>query len=147
MEESLKRDSLADDIESFFELDKKDIKTYSPLALAYLGDAVYEIIIRTIVVKRGNAPVNKLNKKVSGLVRATAQKEAFLRIIPYLTEEEETIYKRGRNSKLNTTAKNAKLSDYRIATGYESLLGYLYLSGRTERLFYLIEIGISEEIV
>ena len=130
-------------IEELFDEPHKDLKTYSGLTLAYIGDAVYDIVIRTMLVARGNAPVNKLHVEASGIVKAEAQKNALQKIEPLLTEEEMAVYKRGRNSKSYTTAKNASVTDYRIATGYEALIGYLYLDGQTDRLLYLIKEGIS----
>ena len=130
-------------IDSFFEITNKDIRSFSPLTLAYIGDAVYEIVIRTIIVEKGNAPVNKLHHKASSLVKAVAQKEALEAILPMLTEEEEAVYKRGRNAKSYTSAKNASVIDYRIATGFEALMGFLYLMGKNERMLELVRAGIK----
>ena len=130
-------------IDSFFEITNKDIRSFSPLTLAYIGDAVYEIVIRTIIVEKGNAPVNKLHHKASSLVKAVAQKEAMEKILPLLTKEEEAIYKRGRNAKSYTSAKNASVIDYRIATGFEALMGFLYLMGRNERMLELVKIAVN----
>jgi len=130
-------------IDSFFEITNKDIRSFSPLTLAYIGDAVYEIVIRTIIVEKGNAPVNKLHHKASSLVKAVAQKEALEAILPMLTEEEEAVYKRGRNAKSYTSAKNASVIDYRIATGFEALMGFLYLMGNNERMLELVRAGIK----
>ena len=130
-------------IDSFFEITNKDIRSFSPLTLAYIGDAVYEIVIRTIIVEKGNAPVNKLHHKASSLVKAVAQKEALEAILPMLTEEEEAVYKRGRNAKSYTSAKNASVIDYRIATGFEALMGFLYLMGNNERMLELVRVGIK----
>ena len=130
-------------IDSFFEITNKDIRSFSPLTLAYIGDAVYEIVIRTIIVEKGNAPVNKLHHKASSLVKAVAQKEAMEKILPLLTEEEEAVYKRGRNAKSYTSAKNASVIDYRIATGFEALMGFLYLMGRNERMLELVKIAVN----
>ena len=130
-------------IDSFFGIEDKDIRSFSPLTLAYIGDAVYEIVIRTIIVEKGNAPVNKLHHKASSLVKAVAQKEAMEKILPLLTEEEEAVYKRGRNAKSYTSAKNASVIDYRIATGFEALMGFLYLMGRNERMLELVKISVN----
>ena len=130
-------------IGSFFGIEGKDIRSFSPLTLAYIGDAVYEIVIRTIIVEKGNAPVNKLHHKASSLVKAVAQKEAMEKILPLLTEEEEAVYKRGRNAKSYTSAKNASVIDYRIATGFEALMGFLYLMGRNERMLELVKIAVN----
>ena len=130
-------------IDSFFGIEGKDIRSFSPLTLAYIGDAVYEIVIRTIIVEKGNAPVNKLHHKASSLVKAVAQKAAMEKILPLLTEEEEAVYKRGRNAKSYTSAKNASVIDYRIATGFEALMGFLYLMGRNERMLELVKISVN----
>ena len=130
-------------IDSFFGIEGKYIRSFSPLTLAYIGDAVYEIVIRTIIVEKGNAPVNKLHHKASSLVKAVAQKEAMEKILPLLTEEEEAVYKRGRNAKSYTSAKNASVIDYRIATGFEALMGFLYLMGRNERMLELVKIAVN----
>ena len=108
-----------------FHLKDTDAGQYSPLVLAYLGDAAYEILIRTIVVSEGNMQVNKLHKKSSALVKAAAQAEFLMAIEDDLTEEEHAVYKRGRNAKSFSMAKNATMKDYRMATGFEALMGYL----------------------
>ena len=113
------------------------------LTLAYIGDAIYEIIIRTIVVGEGNRQVNQLHKKSSNLAKAGTQAEMVLKLQPFLEEEEEQIYKRGRNAKSYTAAKNADIIDYRNATGFEALMGYLYMQGKTERMFELVKKGME----
>lgn len=125
-----------------FDIEPVDAKQYSPLTLAFIGDGIYDIVIRTIVVTNGNAPVNKLHKQVSNFVKASAQATLFHEIEADLTEEEKSIYKRGRNAKSFTSAKNATIIDYRIATGLEALIGYLYLSHQTERIITLIRKGL-----
>lgn len=138
MEASLKK------FKELFELEDTDIRTYSPLTLAYIGDAIYELVIRTILVKKGNTQVNKLHQRASKLVKASAQSEIIEKLKPYLTEEEMGIFKRGRNAKSFTMAKNASMSDYRRATGFEALMGYLYLTEQWDRMLELIKIGITE---
>lgn len=128
-----------------FQLPSTDIKTYSPLTLAYIGDGIYDLVIRTIVVKQGNAPVNRLHKTVSNMVKASAQMKSFHKIESVLTQEELAIYKRGRNAKSYTSAKNASISDYRVATGFEALMGYLYLTDRIPRMLELIDMGLSKD--
>lgn len=125
-------------IKKAWELPDTDIKSYSGLTLAYIGDAIYDLVIRTYIVEKGNAPVNKLHKKVVKLVQASAQAKLYHIIEDKLTEEEQAIYRRGRNAKSYTSAKNADIVDYRIATGMEALMGYLYLTGQTERILELI---------
>lgn len=147
MEESIKKEGFSlKEIRDFFGLKEQDIKSFSPLTLAYIGDAIYEVVIRSILVEMGNAPVNKLHKRAAGLVKAEAQKEAMARIEEVLSEEEFSVYKRGRNAKSYTSAKNASILDYRIATGFEALMGYLYLAGRNERLLELVKLGIGERL-
>lgn len=120
---------------------KPDPSAMSPLTLAYIGDAVYEMVIRTKVISESGAQVNKLHKESTSFVKAHAQAE-IVRILP-LTEEEEKIFKRGRNAKSYSMAKNATMSDYRNATGFEALIGYLYLNGQTDRMLQLIKTGLE----
>lgn len=131
-------------IKSYMSLPETDIRTYSPLTLAFIGDVVYDLIMRTIVVEKGNAPVNKLHKKVSSLVKAPAQMEFFHKIEGKLTEEELGVYKRGRNAKSFTSAKNASITEYRTATGLEALIGYLYLTDQFARILELVKLGLDE---
>lgn len=135
--------SLEDILDSVFGLSSKDWKLYSPLTLAYLGDAVYEMVIRTICVKRTNMQTQKLHRKVTGYVSAKAQAKMMDALIGELTEEEESIYRRGRNSKPYTKAKNASMEEYLKATGFEALVGYLYLQKEYERMNALIAHGIE----
>lgn len=135
--------SLEDSLDSVFGLSSKDWKLYSPLTLAYLGDAVYEMVIRTICVKRANMQTQKLHRKVTGYVSAKAQAKMMDALIGELTEEEEGIYRRGRNSKPYTKAKNASMEEYLKATGFEALVGYLYLQKEYERMNALIAHGIE----
>ena len=125
------------------DLPQMDPKAYSPLGLAYIGDAVYEIAVRTLVISEGNMSVNKYHKKSSSLVKASAQAGVYDNIKEKLTDEEAAGYKRGRNAKSATAAKNASIVEYRMATGVEALIGYLYLSGRTARALELIKIGLD----
>lgn len=126
-----------------FQLEEVDIKSYSPLTLAYIGDAIYDLVIRTMVVRQGNVQVNKLHKKTSKLVKAGAQSAMVEVILPHLTNEEIAIYKRGRNAKSATMAKHATVSDYRRATGFEALMGYLYLNKDIKRIIDLVKIGLD----
>ena len=142
MEKSL--NELNEQFQTLFELKKPDARAYSPLTLAYLGDAVYEIIIRSIIVSQSNAPVQKLHKRSSDLVKASAQAGIIKRIEDILSEDELAVYKRGRNAKSYTVAKNASMTDYRMATGFEALMGYLFLQGRMERILELVHAGIKE---
>ncbi len=126
-----------------FDLADYDPKQYSPLVLAYIGDGIYDIIIRTIALSHGNAPVNSLHKECSSFVKAPTQMKMFHAIEDILTEEEAGIYKRGRNAKSYTSAKNATITEYRIATGFEALLGYLYLCDRLNRIVELVQYGLN----
>lgn len=128
-----------------FQLEDRDLRTYSPLTLAYIGDGIYELAIRTILVKKGNCPVNQLHKRASSLVKASAQSAMMERLEPLLTEEEHSVYKRGRNAHSPTMAKHASMSDYRRATGFEALMGYLYLKEDYTRMVTLIRLGIGED--
>lgn len=119
-----------------------DLREYSPLVLAYIGDDVYDLIIRTILVKQNNTQVQKLHRRASSIVKAPAQAELAGKILPLLTEEEERVYKRGRNAKSYTKAKNASTTDYRKATGFEALIGYLYLKKDVKRIIDLVYAGL-----
>ncbi|MDO4519902.1 MAG: ribonuclease III domain-containing protein [Eubacteriales bacterium] len=128
-----------------FHLEDRDIRSYSPLTLAYIGDGIYDLIIRTILVKKGNCQVNKLHKQASTFVKAAAQSAMMEILEPILTEEEHGFYKRGRNAHSATMAKNATMADYRRATGFEALMGYLYMTGQYDRMIELVRIGIGED--
>ncbi len=121
-----------------FEVGKKvPPNQYSPLALAYLGDAVYELFVRTYLLKDLNMPVQKLHKAAIGMVNAKAQSDLYQKIKDILTEEETAVYKRGRNTNSHPP-KNADLIDYKSATGIEALIGYLYLKGDSDRILELM---------
>lgn len=126
-----------------FQLEDVDIRTYSSLALAYIGDGIYELVIRTILIKQGNCPVNSLHKRASALVRAGAQSEMMRALEPLLTQEELKVYRRGRNAHPATMARHATVTEYRRATGFEALMGWLYLMGRWERMIELMKIGVE----
>lgn len=126
--------------------DKKTVN-YSPLVLAYLGDDVYDLVVRSILVEKSNEPVNKLHRKAAALVKASAQTEFFHRVEDMLTEEEMAVFRRGRNAKSNTMAKNASVTDYRCATGVEALVGFLFLEGRMERLMEIMKAGLEVDFV
>ena len=137
MEESIE---IIDTILNGMQIDKIDAAGASPLVLAYIT-MPSEVVIRTMVISESGAQVNKLHKMTSELVKAYAQAEIMKSL--ELTEEEHAVFKRGRNAKSVTMAKNATMSDYRNATGFEALMGYLYLSGRTERMLALIRQGVD----
>lgn len=134
-------------LKELFHLEDQDLRSYSPLTLAYIGDGVYELIIRTILVKKGNCPVNRLHKKASSLVKAGAQSAIMEVIEEKLTPEELSVYRRGRNAHSPTMAKHATMADYRRATGFEALMGYLYLKEYYTRMLTLVRMGIGEDIL
>ncbi|MDO5349310.1 MAG: ribonuclease III domain-containing protein [Lachnospiraceae bacterium] len=125
-------------------LEEMDARTYSPLVLAYIGDAVYEVMVRTKVINGGSIQVNKLHKHSSRLVCAKAQADMVKLLVEELSEEERAVFKRGRNAKSVTTAKNASVADYRWATGFEALVGWLFLSEQFERLIELVSHGLEK---
>ncbi len=114
-------------------------KEYNPLALAYIGDTVYDLFIRTKMLAKGNRHVTQMHKESVHFVKAHSQSVSAYAIEKDLTEDELRVLKWGRNAKSNTTPKNADVTEYRMATGFETLVGYLYLSGEDERLSYLLE--------
>lgn len=142
----IQNNSLLEAIHKHFSIGERDVHTYPPVTLAYLGDAVYEIIVRTLIVEGKPGMVKTLHMRSSRLVNAKAQATLMAAIEDSLTEEEYTIYRRGRNAKSHSVAKNAKIHDYRIATGFEALVGYLYLNGEMERCLQLIEQGLPSII-
>ena len=127
-----------------FGLMELDIRTYSPLTLAYIGDGIFELVVRTVLVGRKNTQAEKLHKAATKIVKAETQALMAEAIKEELTEEELSVYKRGRNAKAVTRAKNATMSEYRRATGFEALMGYLYLKGDMERMIDLIFSGIEK---
>lgn len=141
--EMLPESDLRTCVEAAFALKKQDIRSYSPLTLAYIGDAVYELIVRTMMVENANAPVNKLNRRASRLSMAQRQSEIIRAVKDDLTEKEKKIYKRGRNAKPRTKAKNASTAEYLRATGFEAVVGYLFLRGEYSRMVGLIRKGIE----
>ncbi len=102
-----------------------DLNTYSPLVLAYVGDAVFELYVRTLLVSKGNAPVHKLHRQSITFVKAKSQSDTIHKLLESLTQEEQDVVRRGRNAKSGTIPKNADVTEYRYATGFETLLGYL----------------------
>lgn len=127
-----------------FGLEEQDLRTYSPLTLAYIGDAIFELVVRTVLVERKNTQAEKLHKAATKIVKAETQALMIESIKDELTEEEMAVYKRGRNAKAVTRAKNATMSEYRRATGFEALMGYLYLKGDIERMIKLIHLGVEK---
>ncbi len=140
MEENL---SFLNMIKETFECKEQDVRAYSPLTLAYIGDGIYDLVIRTVIVERANRSANDLHKRATKYVKAEAQAKMVIALEEELTEDEKAVYKRGRNAKSYTIAKNATMADYRKATGFEALMGFLYLTGQTNRLLYLVKRGIE----
>ena len=127
-----------------FGLVEQDIRTYSPLTLAYIGDAIFELVVRTVLVERKNTQAEKLHKAATKIVKAETQALMIEALKEDLTEEELAVFKRGRNAKAMTRAKNATMSEYRRATGFEALMGYLYLKGDMARMIELIRLGVEK---
>ena len=141
MEESI---GTLDAIKQKFDCKEVDIKTYSPLTLAYIGDAIYDLVIRSIVVERANRSTNSLHKTVIRYVNAKTQALMISALEEDLSEEEKAVYHRGRNAKSYTSAKNASIAEYRKATGLEALFGYLYLQNRMDRLLTLVKTAFEK---
>ncbi len=140
MEKSIEFNSY---MEELFQMQEVDIHTYSPLTLAYIGDSIYDLIIKNLIVNHGNKQVNKLHQETSALVNAQTQSKMMRVLQELLTEEEHAVYKRGRNAKSVSPAKNQTVTDYRRATGFEALCGYLYLKKDWKRLLDLVKIGLD----
>lgn len=121
----------------------QDVNGWKPLRLAYMGDAVYEVYVREMLIKRKDVSVHKLHVESIRYVKAAAQSYILHEIMDKLTEEELDIVRRGRNAKSATVPKNAKVSDYRYATAFETLVGYLYLSQNEGRLNEIIDMAVS----
>lgn len=136
--------SLLKNIHFFFPAEEKDIRTIAPLKLAYLGDAVFEIIIRTLTLDTTSGPVKNLHKKSSSLVNAASQAALAAAMLPLMTEEEASVFRHGRNAKTSSVAKHADIHDYRNATGLEALFGYLYLSDRMDRATELLKQAVTK---
>lgn len=115
---------------------------YSPLVLAYIGDAVYEVYIRMFLAGKANMPVHRLHRQATQYVKAKAQSDMVEIMIKHLTEQELRIYKRGRNAKSGKVPKNADVQDYRRATGFEALIGYLYLERKMSRIVELLDMVV-----
>lgn len=137
--------SILDNIMAQFSLDKINVNGYSPLTLAFIGDCVFDLVVKTVMVERANRSANALHRRTSGIVKAQSQSLMVTWFIDndILSEEELAVYRRGRNAKSPTTAKNASVGDYRKATGLEALIGYLYLQNRTSRLVELVRTGME----
>lgn len=142
MEKSL---SFLEKMKKEFSCEETDIKTYSPLTLAFIGDCVFDLLIRTIIVERANRSPHELHKMKSSIVKANTQAKLGESIQDLLDETEGAVYRRGRNAKSGTTAKNASVGDYRKATALEALIGYLYLTGQEDRILFLVKEGLKRQ--
>ncbi len=129
-------------ITELFDVKEVDIRTYSPLALAFMGDCVFDIIIRSMVVAEGNRQAVKLHNKKAGIVKASTQAALIDAITDILSDEEADVYKRGLNAHPASKAKNATDIDYHKATGLETLIGYLYMTHRQDRMLELVREGL-----
>ncbi|MCF2656026.1 Mini-ribonuclease 3 [Lacrimispora saccharolytica] len=136
--------SFLDEIKLDFKIEDVDINTYSPLTLAFIGDCVFDLVIRSVIVCRANRQPNKLHKLKANVVKAQTQSEMAKALMDDMTEEEAAVYKRGRNAHSFSSAKNASIQDYRRATGLEALVGYLYLLNRSDRILELISLGLRK---
>lgn len=125
--------------------EKCDVGQLSPLTLAFMGDAVYDMLVRQMLICSANRPAKKLHESAVKSVRASAQAHAYEKILPFLSPEEQAILKRGRNAHVNHIPKNGNVKDYHYATAVEALFGYLYLSGRTERLSELFSVIVCKD--
>ena len=120
-----------------------EINSFSPLSLAYIGDAVYEVYIRSHVMNNGNMQVNKFHREATRYVSANAQSNIIHHIMEFLTEEEISVFKRGRNAHSYTSAKNADIVAYRHATGFEALIGYLFILKQFDRINEIVKMSIE----
>ena len=125
------------------EKDINDAKLLSPLVWAYVGDSVYELFVRTKLTNKSNAKPHKLHIESIKYVKAKAQADILKRIQDKLTEEEKDIVRRGRNTENHHVAKNANIADYSQSTGFEALIGYLYLTKQDERLEEILNMCID----
>lgn len=124
---------------------ERDAKLKNPQVLAFVGDAVYSLYIRNLIVLSNPGKSGELHKVSTGFVKAKSQSETIEKLLPLFTEDENDVFRRGRNYKTQSVAKNSSVQEYHRATGFEAVLGYLYLSGQFERLNQLLEIGVKDE--
>lgn len=137
------QNSFLQDVKEQFHLKMPEPLSYSGLALAFVGDGAYELVIRTLIAGRGNMQVKKMHRMCSELVKAPAQAAMVHAIFDRLTKEEQAVCKRGHNTKPHTKAKNADMEEYLWATGLEALCGWLYLTGQQQRLMEVIHMGLD----
>lgn len=129
---------------NFDSLNKSDLKKENPQVLAFVGDGVYTMFIRNKIVLEHKAKSGELHKLTTDYVKASKQSVAIEKLLPVLSEDEVSVYKRARNYKTASVAKNASVQEYKRATGFEAILGYLYLAGDDERLNYILRLCVGE---
>lgn len=139
------RNTMLESIEKYYDITSKDPAQIGPLKLAYLGDAVFELIIRTVLMDERDRSVKKMNKSAQSIVNATTQAALAKHILKKVSDEEKAVFTRGRNTKTNSVSKHSDIHDYRIATGLESLYGYWYLTGCMDRAVELTKYAMDEE--
>ncbi len=125
-------------------MDEAKAKTMQPLVLAMIGDSVQTLFVRTYIAKEYGVKVNKMNKMVSSVVKAGSQFKTFKKIEESLFEDEQDIARRARNTHLHSKAKNFSYAEYIYATALEALIGYLHLTGKTERVNYILNVSLEE---
>ena len=135
--------SILDGVQKYFGVSKVKPQQYSALALAYIGDDVFDLIVRTIILDLGNGKVKDFHRLTSSIVKAGSQAKIIKEVMDELTEEEQAVFRHGRNAKSPTSAKNASIVDYRVATGFEALIGYLYLDHQLERALDITKKGME----
>lgn len=138
-----KQNSFLQDVKEQFHLQMPEALSYSGLALAFVGDGAYELAVRTLIAGKGNMQVQKMHRMCSELVKAPTQAAMVHAIFHQLTKEEQSVCKRGHNTKPHTKAKNATTEDYLWATGLEALCGWLYLTDQQQRLMEVIRMGLD----
>lgn len=144
MEEGMSPEGLFESIKKETGLSGQDPALLSPLTLAFIGDSVFDTVIRTVIVSESETSPDKLNRRKNAIVNAGAQSELLKAIMQELSDEELLVVKRGRNAKPRSMAKNATVAEYHAATGFEALIGYLYLKNETERMLGLIMSGLKQ---
>ena len=133
----------SDSVLKMFNFRQEEVSQYSPLVLAYIGDAVYEVFVRTLLIHENKVPVHALHKMSTAYVKAKSQCDTVHRIMENLSQEEKDIVRRGRNAKSGTIPKNADVAEYKYATGFECLLGFLYLRSDLTRLEEILKMSVS----
>lgn len=126
-------------------LTPNEVLQLNPLVLAYVGDSVQQLIVRTKLACNSTAKAGQLHKLASMEIKASTQATDMDRLLPYLTDDEQDVYRRTRNTKMNTVAKHSSVADYKKASGFEAIIGYLYLLGRIERLEEIIKLSKEKE--